>query len=187
MANGSDMVTRLYSSRFWCLYRKAYVKYPNINGLLAATGLALEGISIIVPFSTNLGLMIPLSGICFGIAQVDTSLLQCLDILLIHVTLCMAPFLRHCRYILFPCLCDWAYCWRYIQWNSMGIHRLNMIIAVTNLAYVPVILMLRHAPYDYDTFENEQIVLDEVPSAQYKTFTMDNGNAVSLHTTAGIE
>ncbi|GIY80175.1 vesicular acetylcholine transporter [Caerostris darwini] len=160
-------------------------KYPKYQWLLAATGLALEGISsIIVPFSTNFWvLMIPLSGICFGIAQVDTSLLPMLGHLVdtryvsVYGSIyAIADISYSLAYAIGPIIAGGIV-------DSMGFTGLNMIIAVTNLAYVPAILMLRHV-YDYDTFENEQIVLDEVPSAQYKTFTMDNGNAVSLHTTA---
>ncbi|KAF8777658.1 Vesicular acetylcholine transporter like protein [Argiope bruennichi] len=158
-------------------------KYPKYQWLLAATGLALEGISsIFVPFSTSYWvLMIPLSGICFGIAQVDTSLLPMLGHLVdtryvsVYGSIyAIADISYSLAYAIGPIIAGGIV-------DSLGFTGLNMIIAITNLAYVPAILMLRHV-YDYDTFENEQIVLDEVPTAQYKTFTMDNGNAVSLNT-----
>ncbi|GFY11644.1 vesicular acetylcholine transporter [Trichonephila clavipes] len=158
-------------------------KYPKYQWLIAAVGLALEGIScFFLPFATSYWvLMLPLSGICFGIAQVDTSLLP------------MLGHLVDTRYVSvygsIYAIADISYSLAYAAGpviaegivDTMGFLGLNMIIAITNLAYVPAIMMLRHV-YDYDTFENEQIVLDEMPTAQYKTFAIDNGNAVSLNT-----
>lgn len=55
-------------------------KYPQYQWVLAAAGLALEGLScFIIPFCTNFyAIMIPISGICFGIALVDTAILPTL-------------------------------------------------------------------------------------------------------------
>lgn len=55
-------------------------KYPQYQWVLAAAGLALEGLScFLVPFCTNYyAIMIPISGICFGIALVDTAILPTL-------------------------------------------------------------------------------------------------------------
>lgn len=157
-------------------------KYPRYQWILAATGLALEGISsIFVPFATNFWLlMLPLSGICFGIAQVDTSLLPMLGHLVdtryvsVYGSIyAIADISYSLAYAIGPIIAGSIV-------DSIGFIGLNMIIAVTNLAYVPAIFMLKHV-YDYDTFvEEEQIVLDEMPTAQYKTFMIDNGNAVSL-------
>ncbi|XP_054717887.1 vesicular acetylcholine transporter-like [Uloborus diversus] len=159
-------------------------KYPKYQWLIAATGLGMEGISsIFVPFCTNYWLlMVPLSGICFGIAQVDTSLLP------------MLGYLVDTRYVSvygsIYAIADISYSLAYAIGpiiaggivDSLGFTGLNMLIAITNLAYVPALLMLRHV-YDYDTFQDEEnIVFDEMPTAQYKTFVMNNGNAVSLTT-----
>ena len=55
-------------------------KYPQYQWVLAAAGLALEGVScFLIPFCTNFySIMIPISGICFGIALVDTAILPTL-------------------------------------------------------------------------------------------------------------
>lgn len=55
-------------------------KYPQYQWVLAAAGLALEGVScFLIPFCTNFyAIMIPISGICFGIALVDTAILPTL-------------------------------------------------------------------------------------------------------------
>lgn len=58
-------------------------KYPHHQWLMAAGGLALEGLCcFIIPFSTSYQmLMIPICGICFGIALIDTALLPTLGYL----------------------------------------------------------------------------------------------------------
>lgn len=58
-------------------------KYPQHQWLMAAGGLALEGFCcFIIPFSTSYQmLMIPICGICFGIALIDTALLPMLGYL----------------------------------------------------------------------------------------------------------
>lgn len=157
-------------------------KYPRYQWLVAATGLTLEGISsIFVPFSTNFWfLILPLSGICFGIAQVDTSLLP------------MLGYLVDTRYVSvygsIYAIADISYSMAYAVGpmiaggivETIGFTGLNMLIAFTNLAYVPALLMLRNI-FDYDKFENENaIVLEDMPSAQYKTFVVENGNAVTF-------
>lgn len=62
---------------------KLLKRYPQHPWLMAAVGLAMEGIACAaVPFTTTAGqLVIPLSLICFGIALVDTALLPTLGYL----------------------------------------------------------------------------------------------------------
>lgn len=161
-------------------------KYPKYQWMIACSGLVLEGFSsLFVPFSTNYWLlMIPLSGICFGIAQVDTSLLPMLGYLVdtrytaVYGSIyAIADISYSLAYAIGPIIAGGIV-------NTIGFTGLNMLIAITNLGYAPVLYMLRHVN-DYDTFENEEnIILDEMPAAQYKTFVMNNGNAVSLNTTA---
>lgn len=161
-------------------------KYPKYQWMLAASGLALEGFSsLFVPFTTNFWLlMLPLSGICFGIAQVDTSLLPMLGHLVdtrytaVYGSIyAIADISYSLAYAIGPIIAGGIV-------NTVGFTGLNMLIAITNLGYAPVLYMLRHV-YDYGTFENEEnIVLDEMPAAQYKTFVMNNGKAVSVNTAA---
>lgn len=161
-------------------------KYPKYQWVLAGTGLALEGLSsFFVPFATNFWLlMIPLSGICFGIAQVDTSLLPMLGYLVdtrytaVYGSIyAIADISYSLAYAIGPIIAGGIV-------ETIGFTGLNMLIAITNLGYAPALFMLRRV-YDYDTFENEEnIVLDEMPAAQYKTFVMNNGNAVSMNSTA---
>ncbi|RZF40285.1 hypothetical protein LSTR_LSTR014054, partial [Laodelphax striatellus] len=58
-------------------------QYPQYQWLMAAGGLALEGLCcFIIPFSSSYKvLMIPICGICFGIALIDTALLPTLGYL----------------------------------------------------------------------------------------------------------
>ncbi|XP_071040980.1 vesicular acetylcholine transporter isoform X3 [Parasteatoda tepidariorum] len=156
-------------------------KYPRYQWAIAATGLGLEGISsLFVPLSNNFWvLMIPLSGICFGIAQVDTSLLPMLGHLVdtryvsVYGSIyAIADISYSLAYAIGPIIAGGIV-------STVGFGGLNILIAVTNLGYVPALFMLRHV-YDYDTFKEEQIDLDEIPAPQYKTFTVNNGNAVNL-------
>src|SRR4051812_46033905 len=58
-------------------------RYPQHQWMVAAGGLALEGVScFLVPFCSSwFMLIIPISGICFGVALIDTAILPTLGYL----------------------------------------------------------------------------------------------------------
>ncbi|KAG9508692.1 Vesicular acetylcholine transporter [Fragariocoptes setiger] len=141
----------------YCTIRLAD-KYPKYQWLIAAIGLALEGLSsFLVPFCTSFwSLIIPISGICFGIALVDTAILPTLG------------FLVDTRYVSvygsIYAIADISYSLSYTVGpiiaggivEAIGFTALNVLIAVTNLGYCPVLMMLKHI-HDYKPFEGEPL------------------------------
>ena len=137
-------------------------KYPRYQWFFAAVGLAMEGIcSLILPFSTSFWfLILPISGICYGIALVDTSLLPTLGYLvdLRYVSVygsiyAIADISYSLAYAVGPIIAGSIV-------ESIGFTALNLCIALTNLLYVPVLIGLRRV-YDYEQFEAEHIGMTE--------------------------
>lgn len=143
-------------------------KYPRYQWFFAAAGIAIEGISsLILPFSKSFWFMIlPISGICYGIALVDTSLLPTLGYLvdLRYVSVygsiyAIADISYSLAYALGPVIAGSIV-------ESIGFTGLNLCIALSNMLYVPILATLRHV-YDYEQFEGgEQIGMSE----QYNGF-----------------
>ena len=138
--------------------------YPNYHWLVATTGLLIQGIMcVFIPFCPNFGLlMIPISGICFGIrekqtlsskksfylvignALVDTALLP---------TLAYLVDLRHTSvYGSVYAIADISYAIAYALGpivagsivHSMNFLVLNILIFLTSIVYAPVLYVLRH-------------------------------------------
>lgn len=163
-------------------------KYPNLQWAIAGVGLGMEGLScLLVPFSTSFwGLFLPISGICFGIALVDTAILP----LLAHIV-----DTRHVSvYGSIYAIADISYSLAYAFGpvfaggivSAFGFTALNLIIAVTNLAYLPVLTMLKHSyeMRDYNQFapDNEQGSAGQ-PSA---AVTVGDGSVKSMQATMGV-
>ena len=154
-------------------------QYPQYQWLMAAGGLALEGIcSLMIPFAKSYWvLMIPISGICFGIALVDTALLPTLG------------YLVDLRYVSvygsIYAIADISYSFAYAfgpiiagrVMESIGFLALNIGIAVSNLAYVPVLILLRHI-YDKGFQDEANILMKDPPDKQYQTYAMQDRKAV---------
>lgn len=155
-------------------------KYPQHQWLMAASGLALEGLCcFIIPFATSYkGLMIPICGICFGIALIDTALLPTLG------------YLVDVRYVSvygsIYAIADISYSFAYaigpiIAGNvveAIGFTALNFGIAFSNLLYAPVLIYLRHI-YDFKPFENEaNILMADPPDKEYQTYSMQDQKPV---------
>lgn len=158
-------------------------QYPQHQWLLAAGGLALEGVCcFMIPFSSSYKmLMIPICGICFGIALIDTALLPTLG------------YLVDVRYVSvygsIYAIADISYCIAYavgpiIAGNvveAIGFTALNFGIGISNLLYVPVLMYLRNI-YDFKPFENEaNILMADPPDKEYQTYSLQdqkqlNGN-----------
>ncbi|CAG7727274.1 unnamed protein product [Allacma fusca] len=154
-------------------------QYPQYQWLMAAGGLALEGLcSLMIPFAKSYWvLMIPISGICFGIALVDTALLPTLG------------YLVDLRYVSvygsIYAIADISYSFAYAfgpiiagrVMETIGFTALNMGIAISNLMYVPVLLVLRHI-YDKGFQDEANILMKDPPDKQYQTYALQDRKVV---------
>lgn len=149
-------------------------QYPQHTWLMAAVGLGLEGMCcFLIPMSTSYQmLMVPICGICFGIALIDTALLPTLG------------YLVDTRYVSvygsIYAIADISYSMAYavgpiIAGNvveAIGFTALNVGIAFSNLLYAPVLIYLKHI-YDFKPFEAEaNILMGDPPGKEYQTYTM---------------
>jgi DHA1 family vesicular acetylcholine transporter-like MFS transporter 3 len=155
-------------------------EYPQHQWLLAMSGLALEGVScFMIPFCTNYwAIMIPISGICFGIALVDTAILPTLGYLV---------DVRHTSvYGSIYAIADISYSLAYavgpvIAGNllhSFGFSFLNFGICFSNLLYAPVIYFLRYF-YEFKPLESNELNAlsnqqSTIGGAGFKRFTNDD-------------
>lgn len=140
-------------------------RYPQYQWMMAAFGLALEGLSsFVVPFAQSYWfLFFPLSGICFGIAMVDTSLLPTLGFLVDYRYVsvygsiyAIADISYSMAYAIGPVIAGGIV-------ESIGFTPLNIFIAITNLAYVPLLWRLKNV---YNTKEGENMAMTEVPGGK---------------------
>ncbi|XP_055380375.1 vesicular acetylcholine transporter [Condylostylus longicornis] len=151
-------------------------EYPHHQWLMAAGGLALEGLCcFIIPFSSSYKvLMIPICGICFGIALIDTALLPTLgylvDVRYVSVygsIYAIADISYSIAYAVGPIIAGGVV-------ELIGFTALNFIIAFTNLLYVPVLGKLRNI-YDFKPFESEaNILMSDPPKKEYQTYSMQD-------------
>lgn len=149
-------------------------KYPQHQWLMAAGGLALEGLScFVIPFSSSYKvLMIPICVICFGIALIDTALLPTLgylvDVRYVSVygsIYAIADISYSIAYAVGPIIAGGVV-------EAIGFTALNFIIAFSNLLYVPVLRKLRNI-YDFKPFESEaNILMQDPPNKEYQTYVM---------------
>ena len=155
-------------------------RFPQHQWLLAACGLALEGLScFIIPFCTTYySIMIPISGICFGIALVDTAILPTLGYLV---------DVRHTSvYGSIYAIADISYSLAYafgpiVAGNFMyafGFTALNMVICFSNLLYAPVIYFLRYF-YEFKPLESNELnaisnAQGAISGAGFKRFNNNN-------------
>ncbi|KAJ8870265.1 hypothetical protein PR048_029286 [Dryococelus australis] len=155
-------------------------RYPQYQWLMAAGGLALEGLCcFIIPFSSSYKvLMIPICGICFGIALIDTALLPTLgylvDVRYVSVygsIYAIADISYSLAYAVGPIIAGGVV-------EAIGFTALNIGIAFSNLLYAPVLVYLRHI-YDFKPLENEaNILMSDPPDKEYQTYTMHDQKPV---------
>lgn len=155
-------------------------KYPQHQWLMAAGGLALEGLScFIIPFCTSYKmLMIPICVICFGIALIDTALLPTLgylvDVRYVSVygsIYAIADISYSIAYAVGPIIAGGVV-------EAIGFTALNFLIAFSNLLYVPMLRKLRNI-YDFKPFENEaNILMQDPPNKEYQTYVMQDQQPV---------
>ncbi|XP_058813783.1 vesicular acetylcholine transporter [Topomyia yanbarensis] len=156
--------------------------YPEKQWLMAACGLALEGLCcFIIPFSSSyIVLMVPICGICFGIALIDTALLPTLgylvDVRYVSVygsIYAIADISYSIAYAVGPIIAGGVV-------EAIGFTALNFGIAFSNLLYAPVLMYLRNI-YDFKHFENEaNILMGDPPTKEYQTYTMHDQQAVGM-------
>ncbi|KAL4240513.1 acetate ester transmembrane transporter [Mactra antiquata] len=154
--------------------------YPKHQWLVAALGLALEGTScLVIPFAKAFFVVLfPLATLCFGIACVDTALLPILG------------YLVDMRYVSVYgsvyAIADISYSFAYAFGpivagqlvNSIGFTWMNILIFLTNVAYAPLLILLKTI-YKYKEFENEDdecdILVSDPPTKQYMTIVQNGG------------
>lgn len=155
-------------------------RYPQYQWVMAAGGLALEGLCcFIIPFSSSYKvLMIPICGICFGIALIDTALLPTLgylvDVRYVSVygsIYAIADISYSVAYAIGPIIAGGVV-------EAIGFTALNVGIAFSNLLYAPVLMYLKHI-YDFKPLENEaNIMMSDPPDKEYQTYTMHDQKPV---------
>lgn len=156
-------------------------QYPQHQWLMAASGLALEGLCcFIIPFSSSYkSLMIPLCGICFGIALIDTALLPTLgylvDVRYVSVygsIYAIADISYSVAYAVGPIIAGGVV-------EAIGFTALNIGIALSNLMYAPVLMYLRHI-YDFKPFQDEaDVLMQDPPDKEYQTYVLQEQRVLS--------
>ncbi|KAI5703176.1 vesicular acetylcholine transporter [Diaphorina citri] len=155
--------------------------YPTYQWLMVAVGLVLEGLCcFIIPFSTSYQmLMLPICGICFGMALVDTALLPTLgylvDVRYVSVygsIYAIADISYSLAYAIGPIVAGGIV-------DAIGFTALNFLIAFMNILYAPVLIYLKNI-YDFKPFENEaNILMADPPKKEYQTYTMQDRQPVA--------
>lgn len=155
-------------------------KYPTYQWLMAASGLALEGLCcFIIPFASSYKvLMIPICGICFGIALIDTALLPTLgylvDVRYVSVygsIYAIADISYSVAYAVGPIIAGAVV-------EAIGFTALNISIAFSNLLYAPVLYYLKDI-YDFKPFQNEaNILMSDPPAKEYQTYSLQDQKPV---------
>ncbi|EGI68598.1 Vesicular acetylcholine transporter [Acromyrmex echinatior] len=156
-------------------------QYPQYQWLMAAGGLALEGLCcFIIPFCSSYKvLMIPLCGICFGIALIDTALLPTLgylvDVRYVSVygsIYAIADISYSVAYAVGPIIAGGVV-------EAIGFTALNVGIAFSNLLYAPVLYYLRHI-YDFKPFQDEaNVLMQDPPDKEYQTYVLQEQRPIT--------
>ncbi|KAG8435000.1 hypothetical protein GDO86_013092 [Hymenochirus boettgeri] len=160
---------------------KLAANYPQYQWFYGAIGMVIIGASsCTVPACNNFGeLIIPLCGICFGIALVDTALLP---------TLALLVDIRHVSvYGSVYAIADISYCVAYALGpivasqivHTMGFTQLNLGMGLVNVLYAPALLFLRNVCQMKPSHSERNILLDEGPKGLYDTIKMEEKRAKS--------
>ncbi|XP_056148355.1 probable vesicular acetylcholine transporter-A [Lampris incognitus] len=154
---------------------KLAAKYPHLQWFYGAIGMVCIGASsCTVPACKNFGqLMVPLCGICFGIALVDTALLPTLG------------FLVDVRYVSVYgsvyAIADISYCVAYALGpivagqivHDLGFVQLNLGMGLANVLYAPALLLLKNVSRLKPSFSERNMLLDDGPTGLYDTIKME--------------
>ncbi|XP_012678150.1 probable vesicular acetylcholine transporter-A [Clupea harengus] len=154
---------------------KLAAKYPNLQWFYGALGMVIIGASsCIVPACKNFGqLMLPLCGICFGIALVDTALLPTLAFLVDvrHVSVygsvyAIADISYSIAYAMGPIVAGQIV-------HNLGFVQLNLGMGLVNVLYAPALLMLRHVCQMKPSYSERNVLLEDGPQGLYDTIKME--------------
>uniref|UniRef100_A0A8C8RNK3 Solute carrier family 18 member A3 n=1 Tax=Pelusios castaneus TaxID=367368 RepID=A0A8C8RNK3_9SAUR len=166
-------------------------RYPHLQWFYGALGMAIIGASsCTVPACRTFGqLVVPLCGICFGIALVDTALLPTLAFLVDvrHVSVygsvyAIADISYSVAYALGPIVAGQIV-------HSLGFVQLNLGMGLANVLYAPVLLFLRNVCQMKASHSERNILLEEGPKGLYDTIRMEErqGRGKSLPPPGGVE
>ncbi|KAM8852558.1 putative vesicular acetylcholine transporter-A [Synchiropus picturatus] len=154
---------------------KLAAKYPHLQWFYGAIGMVFIGASsCTVPACKNFGqLMIPLCGICFGIACVDTALLPTLGFLVDvrHVSVYGSVY----------AIADISYCVAYAMGpivagqivHSLGFVQLNLGMGLANVLYAPALLFLKNVSQMKPSYSERNMLLEDGPTGLYDTIKME--------------
>lgn len=169
---------------------KLAAKYPHYQWFYGALGLVIIGASsCTVPACHNFGqLMVPLCGICFGIALVDTALLPTMAFLvdIRHVSVygsvyAIADISYSVAYALGPIVASQIV-------HTMGFVQLNLGMGLVNVLYAPALLLLKNVCQMKPSRSETNVLLDEGPKGLYDTIKMEERQAKGrLHGTPPVE
>uniref|UniRef100_A0A667WKX8 Solute carrier family 18 member 3a n=1 Tax=Myripristis murdjan TaxID=586833 RepID=A0A667WKX8_9TELE len=154
---------------------KLAAKYPHLQWFYGAIGMVFIGASsCTVPACKNFGeLMIPLCGICFGIALVDTALLPTLGFLVDvrHVSVYGSVY----------AIADISYCVAYALGpvvagqivHDLGFVQLNLGMGLANVLYAPALLLLKNVSQLKPSFSERNMLLEDGTTGLYDTIKME--------------
>ncbi|XP_072523869.1 LOW QUALITY PROTEIN: probable vesicular acetylcholine transporter-B [Salminus brasiliensis] len=142
---------------------KLAARYPSMQWFYGAVGMVIIGASscVVPACKTFSQLMLPLCGICFGIALVDTALLP---------TLAFLVDVRHASvYGSVYAIADISYSVAYALGpvaaghivHNMGFAQLNLGMGLANLLYAPALLALRRVCQIKPSRSERRILLDD--------------------------
>ncbi|XP_077091586.1 putative vesicular acetylcholine transporter-B [Siphateles boraxobius] len=150
-------------------------KFPDLQWFYGALGMVIIGASsCTVPACRSFGqLMVPLCGICFGIALVDTALLP---------TLAFLVDVRHVSvYGSVYAIADISYCVAYALGpvvagqivHHLGFVQLNLGMGLVNVLYAPALLMLRSVCQMRPSRSESDALLEDPPVGLYHTIRLE--------------
>lgn len=154
---------------------KLAAKYPHLQWFYGAIGMVFIGASsCTVPACKNFGqLMLPLCGICFGIALVDTALLPTLGFLVDvrHVSVYGSVY----------AIADISYCVAYALGpvvagqivHDLGFVQLNLGMGLANVLYAPALLLLKNVTKMKASYSERNMLLEDGPKGLYDTIKME--------------
>ncbi|XP_054839952.1 vesicular acetylcholine transporter [Eublepharis macularius] len=150
-------------------------RYPHLQWFYGALGLVVIGASscTLPACRTFWQLVLPLCGICFGIALVDTALLPTLaflvDVRYVSVygsVYAIADISYSLAYALGPIVAGEIV-------HSFGFVKLNLGMGLANVLYAPVLLALRNICKMKPSHSERNVLLDEGPKGLYDTIRLE--------------
>ncbi|CAL9687505.1 unnamed protein product [Knipowitschia caucasica] len=155
---------------------KLAAKYPHLQWFYGALGMVFIGASsCTIPACKTFGqLMVPLCGICFGIAFVDTALLP---------TLAFLVDVRHVSvYGSVYAIADISYCVAYAMGpivagkivHDLGFIQLNLGMGLANMLYAPALLLLKNVSKMKPSYSERNMLLEDGPTGLYDTIKMEH-------------